>query len=50
MAKFFDENPDIKAEFDKLPLAVRNQIIESGIEISTVEELKKAAESIGSNM
>ena len=32
MAKFFSENPAVKAEFDKLPLAVRNQIIESGIE------------------
>lgn len=50
MAKFFNENPVIKAEFDKLPLAVRNQIIESGIEICTVEELKKAAQSIESNM
>lgn len=50
MAKFFDQNPEIRAEFDKLPCAVKNTIIESGVEIQTVEQLKKAARSIEENM
>lgn len=50
MAKFFTENQAVKAEFDKLPVAVKNSIIESGVEINSVEELKKAARSIKENM
>ncbi len=50
MAKFFTENPAVKAEFDKLPIAVKNSIIESGVEINSVEELKKAARSLKDNM
>lgn len=50
MAKFFTNNPAVKAEFDKLPVAVKNTIIESGVEINSVEELKKAARSIRSEM
>lgn len=41
MAKFYTENPVLKAEFDKLPIFVRNSIIESGIEINTIEELQQ---------
>ncbi len=50
MAKFFSENKEIRDEFDKLPLAVKNAIIESGVEISSVEQLRKAAQSIEDNM
>lgn len=50
MGKFFTENQAIKAEFDKLPVAVKNSIIESGVEINSIEELKKAARSIKENM
>ena len=50
MAKFFIENKEIRDEFDKLPLAVKNAIIESGVEISSVEQLRKAAQSIEDNM
>ncbi len=50
MAKFFTENQAVKDEFEKLPLAVKNSIIESGVEINSVEELKKAARSIKDNM
>lgn len=50
VAKFFTENKDVKDEFEKLPLAVKNSIIESGVEINSVEELKKAARSIKDNM
>lgn len=49
-AKFFDENPELRSEFDKLPVAVKNAIIEAGVEISSVEQLKKAARSIEDNM
>ncbi|MGN0541877.1 MAG: hypothetical protein ACI4JG_00345 [Acutalibacteraceae bacterium] len=50
MAKFFSENPELRSEFDKLPAAVKNAIIEAGVEISSVEQLKKAARSIEENM
>lgn len=50
MAKFFSENPELRSEFDKLPVAVKNAIIEAGVEISSVEQLKKAARSIEENM
>lgn len=50
MAAFFTDNQEIRSEFDKLPVAVRNAIIESGVEISSVEELKKAARSIKETM
>ncbi len=50
MAKFFTDNPAVKAEFDKLPIAVKNAIVESGVEINSVEELKKAARSIKDSM
>ncbi len=50
MAEFFTENPEIRSEFDKLPVGIKNAIIESGVEIHSVEELKKTARSIGENM
>ena len=48
MAKFYTENPVLKAEFDKLPLFVRNSIIESGVEINTLAELQDIANKIKS--
>ena len=48
MAKFYTENPVLKAEFDKLPLFVRNSIIESGVEINTLAELQNMANKIKS--
>lgn len=50
MAKFFTDNSELRSEFDKLPAAVKNAIIEAGVEISSVEQLKKAARSIEENM
>ncbi len=50
MGTFFSDNQEIRTEFEKLPIAVKNAIIESGIEISSVEELKKAARSLEENM
>lgn len=50
MAEFFCDDPVIRAEFEKLPAAVRESIMESGVPICTVEELKKLADSIEKNM
>lgn len=50
MAKFYTENPVLKTEFDKLPIFVRNSIIESGIEINTVAELQDIANKIKSKL
>ena len=50
MGTFFSDNREIRTEFEKLPIAVKNAIIESGVEISSVEQLKKAARSIEDNM
>ncbi|MBQ2973566.1 MAG: hypothetical protein IJE19_04360 [Clostridia bacterium] len=50
MATFFNDNAEIRSEFEKLPIAVKNAIIESGVEITSVEQLKKAARSIRETM
>ncbi len=50
MGTFFSDNQEIRYEFEKLPIAVKNAIIESGVEITSVEQLKKAARSIEDNM
>lgn len=50
MAEFFCNDPVIKAEFEKLPAAVQESIMESGVPICTVEELKQLADSIEKNM
>lgn len=46
MSKFFSQNPEIKAEFEKLPAEVKTRIIESGVPINSVEDLNKVARSI----
>jgi vacuolar-type H+-ATPase subunit C/Vma6 len=50
MADFFCADPAIRAEFDKLPPAVKESIIESGVQICTAEELKQLAKRIEENM
>lgn len=50
MADFFCSDPAIKAEFDKLPPAVRERIIESGVQICSAEELKQLARRVKENM
>lgn len=50
MAEFFIKDTNVRTEFDKLPIGVKNAIIESGVEITSVEQLKKAARSIKENM
>lgn len=49
MENYFTNNPAVKSEFDKLPQSVRNMIIESGVRISSVEDLKKTADAIMKN-
>ena len=49
MNSYFTNNPAVKAEFDKLPQSVRNMIIESGVRISSVEDLRKTADAIMKN-
>jgi hypothetical protein len=49
MENYFTNNPAVKAEFDKLPQSVRNMIIESGVRISSVEDLRKTADAIMKN-
>ncbi len=50
MSKFFTENEEIRNEFDKLSVAVKNAVIESGIEINSVEQLKEVVHGIEENM
>ena len=50
MADFFCADPAIRAEFDKLPPAVKESLIESGVQICTAEELKQLAKRIEENM
>lgn len=50
MAEFFISNPEVRAEFEKLSVGVKNAIIESGVEIKSVEQLKRTARNIVDNM
>lgn len=46
MERYFEEKPEIKAEFDRLPQSVRNMIVESGVKINSLDELRKTADAI----
>lgn len=46
MAKYFTENPAIKAEFDKLPSTMKTAIIESGVKIETMEDFRATVRSL----
>ncbi|HZJ77476.1 MAG TPA: hypothetical protein VFD52_01555 [Clostridia bacterium] len=46
MARFFIQNHDIRKEFDKLPSEVKTRIIETNIQVNSVAELDKLADSI----
>lgn len=39
----YEENPELREYFEALPQHVRVQLIESGVEISTLGELKQVA-------
>lgn len=46
MGKFFIEDSGLRAQFDALPVEVRNKIIESGIEITSAEQLAQTAKQV----
>lgn len=39
-------NPDLRYEFEELPIEIKNSILEAGIGIETADELREAAERI----
>ncbi len=43
---FYENNPDLRVYFENLPIDVKNRILESGVEISTLGELMQVAEHI----
>jgi len=43
---FYQNNPELREYFENLPIDVKNRILESGVEISTLGELMQAAEHI----
>jgi hypothetical protein len=47
---FYENNPDLRDYFESLPIDVKNRILESGVEISTLGELMKVAEHFGAAM
>ncbi|MVB09956.1 hypothetical protein CAFE_06260 [Caprobacter fermentans] len=44
MGTYYENNPDLREYFESLPIEIKDRIIESGVEISTLGELEKAAE------
>lgn len=43
---FYENNPDLHYYFESLPIDIKNRILESGVEISTLGELMEVAEHI----
>ena len=41
---YYEENPELREYFETLPKHVKLQLVESGVEISTLGELKQVAE------
>lgn len=44
MGTFYENNPQLRNYFESLPIFVKNRILESGAEISTLGELMQVAE------
>ncbi|MCI1965820.1 MAG: hypothetical protein LKJ17_06785 [Oscillospiraceae bacterium] len=44
METFYESNPDLRNYFESLPIDIKNQILDSGVEIATLGELMKVAE------
>ncbi len=49
MEEFYENNPDLWKYFESLPAYVKNRIRKSGVEISTLGELKQCAENMKNN-
>lgn len=46
MGTFYENNPDLRDYFESLPIEIKDQILKSGVEISTLGELMKVAEHL----
>ncbi|MGI6728427.1 MAG: hypothetical protein ACOX4P_07760 [Anaerovoracaceae bacterium] len=46
---YYKSNPDLKEYFESLPLPIQNALSESGVEITTLGELKQCAEHMMQN-
>lgn len=46
MSTFYENNPELREYFESLPIEVKNRILKSGVEISTLGELKQCAENL----
>lgn len=46
MRTFYENNPSLREYFESLPIQVKNRILESGVEISTLGELMMVAEDV----
>ncbi len=47
---FYENDPSLRYYFENLPINVKNRILESGMNISTLSELEQAAEAVKSGM
>ena len=43
---YYENDPQMREYFDSLPTAVKTQLVESGVIITTLGELKQAAEHL----
>lgn len=44
MAIFYDEDSGLRYHFENLPIELKNKIIESGVDIHSVQELENLAQ------
>lgn len=50
MGTFYENNPDLREYFESLPIEIKNRILESKVEITTLGELMKVAEHFKQTM
>lgn len=43
---FFAENPDLQKYFHSLPVSVQENIMQSGVQITSLKQLQKCAETL----
>lgn len=43
MPTFYENNPALREAFESLPIYIKNRILESGVEIITLQDLERAA-------
>lgn len=47
---FYENDPNLQYYFENLPINVKNRILESGMDISTLSKLEQAAEAVKADM